>query len=360
MKKRLSLILAVLMAAVILAGCAKKAAYDNAYGGAPAATNASKSSGSKLDFGYATEDYAMADGDYNADVPGSDLSNTTGTDVAPQNTGRKLIKRVNLNIESLEFEQSVGAIESYVSAFGGYVESSSISNSNYYYYNSYNYSSKARIANYVLRIPSEMLDGFLGQVGNIGNITSQSSSAEDITLSYLDLEARTESLEIQQERLLALLEKAETVDEIISLEDRLSVVRYQIESQRSTLKNYDNLVEYSTVTISLSEVVKITEPEPTTMGERISRGLSDTFYDLGIALEDFAVGFVVNLPYILIWAVIIFVIVFVIVKIVKGSKKRKEKKQAKLQAKLQADWAARQAAQNAQAPAQQTNSDEIK
>ena len=354
MKKRLSLILAVLMTAVILAGCSKHAAYDsagNSFTSAPASQSAKTNS--KADFGYASESYDMASADSPQDMSGgSDYSPATGTDVAPQNTGRKLIRRVNLNIESLEFDQSVRTIESYIGSFGGYVESSSITNSNYYYGYNYNYSNKARIANYVLRIPSEMLDSFLGQVGNIGNITSQSSSSEDITLSYIDLEARTESLEIQQERLLALLEKAETVDEIISLEDRLSYVRYQIESQRSTLKNYDNLVAYSTVSITLSEVVKITEPEPTTMGERISRGLSDTFYDLGVALEDFAVGFVVNLPYILIWAVIIFVIIFVIVKIVKGSKKRKEKKQAKLQAKLQADWAARQAANaQPQAPA---------
>ena len=341
-----------MMAAVIFAGCSKGASYDNAYSAQKTDSyRGAAATSSKADFGYrgATEDISYAE----ADLPGDYNNGSSGTTtVTPQDTGRKLIRRVQMNVESLEFDQSVQTIESYVTAFGGYIESSSISDTNYYYGYSYNLSSKARIANYVLRIPGERLDGFLSQAGNIGNITSQSTSSEDITLSYLDLEARTESFEIQQERLLALLEKAETVDEIISLEDRLSEVRYQIESQRSQLKNYDNLVSYSTVNISLVEVVRITAPEPVTMGERISQGLSDTFYDLGEWFKDFAVGFVINLPYILIWAVIIFVIIFVIVKIVKGSKKRREKKQAKLQAKLQADWAARQAA--AQQQTQQT------
>ncbi|MBR5967573.1 MAG: DUF4349 domain-containing protein, partial [Lachnospiraceae bacterium] len=266
MKKRLSLILAVLMTAVILAGCSKSAAYDSVNFTSAHAPQSTKTN-SKADYGYASESFEMASADYNDDAPGSqgsDYTTATGTDIVPQDLGRKLIKRVNMSIESLEFDQSVRTIESYVGTFGGYVESSSITNSNYYYGYNRGYSNNARIANYVLRIPSEMLDSFLNQVGNIGNIISQSSSSEDITLSYIDLEARTESLEIQQERLLALLEKAETVDEIISLEDRLSYVRYQIESQRSTLKNYDNLVAFSTVTITLNEVVKITEPEPTT------------------------------------------------------------------------------------------------
>ncbi len=347
MKKRFSIIAALLLSAVMLAGCAKSMADNNAYySGGSSAPQAAKAT--QAFYGYsedaATEDYAPNDA--KTDAPGSAAPvNTDGSniDASQSASGRKLIRRVNLSVESLEFEQSVNTLESSVGAFGGYIESSSITDRNSYY--SINNYRNSRIANYVIRIPSERLDGFLNQVGNIGNITSQSTSAEDITLSYLDLEARTESLEIQQERLLALLEKAETVDEIISLEDRLSTVRYQIEAQRSTLKNYDNLVAFSTVTIGLTEVVKITEPEPTTMGQRISRGLSDTFYDLGVGLENFAVGFVVNLPYILIWGLIIFVIIFVIVKIVKGTKKRREKKQAALPAQLRADWAARQAAQ---------------
>ncbi|MBO7354416.1 MAG: DUF4349 domain-containing protein [Lachnospiraceae bacterium] len=347
MKKRYSLIAALLLIAVMLAGCSKSMS-DNAYykSGSSAAPSAAKATESFYGYSDEAATQAYAPNDAKTDAPGSAApvdTDGSSTNASQPASGRKLIRRVNLSVESLEFEQSINTLESSVGAFGGYIESSSITDRNSYYgINNYR---NSRVASYVIRIPSEMLDGFLNQVGNIGNITSQSTSAEDITLSYLDLEARTESLEIQQERLLALLEKAETVDEIISLEDRLSTVRYQIEAQRSTLKNYDNLVAFSTVTIGLTEVVKITEPEPTTMGQRISRGLSDTFYDLGVGLENFAVGFVVNLPYILIWALIIFVIIFVIVKIVKGTKKRRAKKQEQLQAKLQADWAARQAAQ---------------
>ncbi len=355
-KKYCALITTVLLAVVMLVGCSKGAAYDNAYSAQKTDSyRGAAATSSKADFGYggATEDISYAE----ADLPGDYNNGSSGTTtVTPQDTGRKLIRRVQMNVESLEFDQSVQTIESYVTAFGGYIESSSISDSNYYYGYSYNTSSKARIASYVIRIPGDRLDGFLSQAGNIGNITSQSMSSEDITLSYLDLEARTESLEIQQERLLALLEKAETVEEIISLEDRLSTVRYQIESQRSQLKNYDNLVSYSTVTISLTEVVRITAPEPVTMGERISQGLSDTFYDLGEWFKDFAVGFVINLPYILIWAVIIALVIFIIIRIVKSSKKRKAKRQEKLQAKLQADWAARQ--QAAQQAAQQNQNDQ--
>jgi len=334
MKKRCnSLIASVLIIIVMLAGCSssdsatesisyKEAATE--YKAVPAAEEA------VYDFevggGFGSDTSAMSateDMHPSAELPGNTV------DTAGSSVDRKLIKRVNMDIETLEFEESVAQIEKNISLFGGYIESSSVSNSNYY--ETRNNSKSARRANYVLRIPGQMLDAFLAQVGDIGNIVNQSMTTQDITLEYVDLKARTESLEIQQERLLDLLEKAETVEDIISLEDRLSTVRYQIESQKSILKNYDNLVDFSTVTIELSEVIRITSPEPTTTGERISSGISDTFYDIGVGLENFAVRFLVNLPYIFIWAVIIAAAIFVIIRGKKVVKKHKERKEAKLQ-----------------------------
>ena len=244
-----------------------------------------------------------------------------------QTSGRKLIRNVSMTVETLHFDESCSGINLAVTQSGGYVESSSVSNNTYYssYYSGY---AGSRTASYTLRIPSDMLDSFLNAIGDVGNVTYRSETTEDVTLSYLDVEARAKSLELQQERLLALLAEAQTVEEIIALQDRISEVTYELEAKESILRNYDNLVSYSTVRISLEEVQRITEPEPETLGERITAGLSDTFYTIAESAKDFVVWLVVNLPLILIWLLIIAVFVLVIVKLVKLPAKRRARKAA--------------------------------
>lgn len=300
---------------------------------------------------YGYEEYNEYDGGSYDDYSSSTSAVRTGEQAAEQTNSsleRKLIKNVYLNIETLEFDAACKTIEDNVNAIGGYIETSSIYSDSYSYYDdSYR---KNRNANYVLRVPREKLDSFVNAIGNIGSITNQSSNTEDVTLTYLDVEARAKSLKLQQEKLFELLEKAEIIEDIIVLEERISEVTYQLEAQESMLKNYDNLVSFSTVTLNLSEVKRVTVAEPETVGERIAAGLDDTFYDIKEGFKDFAVDFVVNLPFIIIWLAVLAVIVLVIILLAKLIKKCRNKRMAKKQAK----WAAqRAAAQNSQlAPAQ--------
>ena len=81
--------------------------------------------------------------------------------------------------------------------------------------------------------------------------------------------------EEEQERLLSLLEQAETMEEIIALESRLTEVRYQLESMESQLRTMDNQVSYSTVYLSIEEVEHFTPPAEKGTWERISTGFSE-------------------------------------------------------------------------------------
>jgi large-conductance mechanosensitive channel len=158
-------------------------------------------------------------------------------------------------------------------------------------------------------------------------MVSQSESAEDITLQYTDTESRIASLKTEQERLLALLDKADTLENIITLEDRLTEVRYELENYESQRKVYDDLVTYSTVTITLEEVTYTVEVDDSTIFSRIKTGLEKSFRDIRNDLANFLVGFIVALPYLVIWAIIIFVIVWIIKKIIKRRKAKKAAKQ---------------------------------
>ena len=90
------------------------------------------------------------------------------------------------------------------------------------------------------RIPADRLDRFVETVESAGNVTSKQEQVTDVTLQYSDTESRKKSLEIEQERLWALLEKAESLDAVVALEARLSEIRYELESYTSQLRPYDN------------------------------------------------------------------------------------------------------------------------
>ena len=225
---------------------------------------------------------------------------------AMQNTGRKLIKNVTLRLETKEFDMFTAELNSRIAAFGGYIQSSSVDGGSYY---SKNY---RRYATVTARIPAEQLDAFVSGVSEIANVTSRSENANDVTLSYYDMESHVKALRSEYETLVGILEKCTELKDVISVQGRITEVLYQMESYQSRLNNYDNLVAFSTVTMNISEVERETVVDPDTVGERISAGFRDTVADIRDDLEDFFVDFVVNLPYLLIWAVIITAVVLVL------------------------------------------------
>lgn len=98
------------------------------------------------------------------------------------------------------------------------------------------------------------------------------------------------------------------------MESRLSSIRYELQTYESQLRTYDNQVEYSTVTLSISEVERITPvtAEKKTVWNRIHTGFGDTIYNLSEGLKNFVVWFVVNLPYLIIWTIIITGVVLMV------------------------------------------------
>ena len=173
----------------------------------------------------------------------TDVGSGSETAALDENAGsdRKLIKNVNMSVETEDYTGLVSNIQSRVEELGGYTES----------FEAYNESSVGnRSASLTLRIPADRLDEFVSQVEEISNIVSRQETVEDVTLTYVDLESRRRMYEEEEDRLLSLLEQAETLEEIIALESRLTEVRYQLESMESQLRTMDNQVNYSTVYLS--------------------------------------------------------------------------------------------------------------
>lgn len=251
------------------------------------------------EYGYA-ETAAAADYGYEymeaeaaAEEPVSEERSVTVPEGAAE---RKLIKTVNLSAETEAFDELVPQLQRRVEELGGYIESISVYDIDSYYVE--NALQKRRCAQMTARVPKEALDGFLAQVGEQTNVTSRSENVEDVTLQYVDLDSHKKALLVEQERLLALMGQAGSVEDIIAIEGRLSEVRYQIESMESQLRTYDNKIDYSTVYLSIEEVRKYSPPQTATVWQRIENGFVKSLEDIGFGIRDIAINFVIDLPYI--------------------------------------------------------------
>lgn len=270
---------------------------------------------------YATDDLYSSDTNEMAteDAVAEEAAEEEGTaDSGKVSSNRKLIKTVDLTVETTEFDSLITNLVNKVDALGGYIENSEV------YGGGINEDS-IRDAHYTVRVPSDKLDGFVESVSEAANIIRKSENVEDVTLQYVDTQSKKEALEVEKDRLMLLLEEADSIETIIALESRLSEVRYELETMESKLRTYDNLVDYSTVYINISEVRIYTPKEPESVWERIGSGFLNSLEGVADDLVDLFVGIVVSIPYLVVWAVIIIVCIFIFKKIVNGTKKRKEK-----------------------------------
>lgn len=230
-------------------------------------------------------------------------------------TDRKLIRRISLEAETEDMDALLTGIDAKVAELGGYVESRNIrSGSSYASYR------QSRYATMTIRIPAQQLDDFVGHVGDVSNVTSTNETSEDVTLNYVATESRMKALQAEEARLLALIDEAANLGELLELEKRLTEVRTELERVTSQLKLYDNLVDYGTVNLSISEVQQYTPTEEPTFWERISTGFTESMKNLGVILTELVIFLVCALPYLIPLAAIGGV-VLLIVKLCKKKKK---------------------------------------
>lgn len=313
----------VCLAAMLLAGCG--ASYGNSKYAADAAGVTTEA---VMEDAYFYDYAEAAPEEYEREAPAENGTESSSAEVV--DTSRKLIRNVDMDVETEEFDALLVNVQNRIKSLSGYLESSNVYNGSFS--NEY---SNLRSAHLTARIPADKLDEFLSLVSESANVVRKDETVTDVTLQYVDMQSHKEVLLTEQERLLELLEQAENIEDIISLESRLSEVRYQIESMESQLRTFDNQVTYSTVYLYIEEVKQYTPVEEQTRLEKMTSGFVESLAGVGNGFLDFCVNLVIALPYLLVWAVVIVLIVLVIRLIIKGSAKHQAKKLAKRQAEAQ-------------------------
>ena len=257
MKKWTKLIALTLLAAVFLTACGGKSPQNS---GAYYPSDMETAGGSF----YYDEAYDYAPMEVPAPEPAYNSEAKPANSADGKQSGLILTFSADVDIETLDFEQSMQAIRSAIEACGGYI-SSQRQNGGYTNYGGYYVTQSVDMQ---IKVPADRFQEFLNGTAQFGNVTSVNSWQEDITGAYMDTKARLESLESQRQRLMAMMDQAETVSDLIQIEAQLSETIYQIESYTSQMKIYQGLADYSTIDISLREVSVVTS-NPQTFGERI-------------------------------------------------------------------------------------------
>ena len=222
---RWKLAAALLSAAVMLAGCGSASSYSDT---SRAVSNTQAYTGGGSDF-------------YSESAVEEDASADSLASTAIQETNRKLIKTVNMTVETEDYDGLLNTLDKKIAELGGYTE-----------YFSTQGNSSNRYGSMTIRIPKEKLNTFLEMVEGVSNITYRQENVEDVTLDYVDVESRKKMLETEQQRLLELLETAESLDDILTIESRLTEVQYELDSKESQLRTYDNQIDYSKVYLDIN------------------------------------------------------------------------------------------------------------
>ena len=229
--------------------------------------------------------------------------------------GAKIIYTAEMNLETTDFESAVKTLAALTEELGGYYGSSSLSNGGTY-----------RSGNYTIRIPAENYRTFLDRAGSACHLLSLYEYTDDVTAEYFDTSGRLDTEKAKLARLQELLGQAKDMEDIITLESAIAQAEENIDRLSGEIRYYDAQVDYSTVTVYLREVYRLSNVEEPAQDfpSRIGAALKSGWNGFVSGMESLAVA----LAYGWMWLLLAAVIALVVILIVRRSAKRRAKARA--------------------------------
>ena len=194
----------------------------------------------------------------------------------------KMIYTARMEVETTAFDTAAADLRTLVEILGGYFEQAAV----------HNYGSGYRSGDYTVRIPADQFQAFLDQVGTLCHVTYKEEGSENVSEAYYDAESRLVTQQTKLERLQNLLAQAENMEDIITIESAISDTELEIERLTGTLRQYDALVDYATVHLSLQEVYQLSNVEEpaTSFASRMGAAFASGWRGFVGALESLAVA----------------------------------------------------------------------
>jgi hypothetical protein len=214
-------------------------------------------------------------------------------------SGRPMIARAaRLTIIVKDFDASQKRLESILKRHGGYVGDMTTSAPE----------GADRKLTAALRVPSDQLDAAIAEVKEIGHVESESQSGEDVTSQYVDLQARLTNARNTEQRLTELLRRQTgKLDEVVTVEEKISDVREQIERMEAEQKNLSRRVNFGTLNVSFSEERKSQlQVVPPSVGTQFHNAAVEGYSTVVDGIVSFLVFLMSWGPSMLLWAAILF------------------------------------------------------
>lgn len=243
----------------------------------------------------------------------------------------KLVYRCQLDIETKNYAEDKENLMKLISEYEGIIQNSNEYDSDDYWYSSDHVKTRGtKTLNLQVRIPSEKYKEFIGTVGTIGKVKRNSQQVDNISYDYYNTQADIEQLKIQEQRLLEMMEQAYTIEDMITVEDRLSEVQNELSKLQTKLVGLDTDVAYSYVDIELEEVFEYSAAEVEKPGffKRLGKEIVDGFKAMIQIFEDIILFIVGAVPRLIPFAVFGF-IVYKIIKVYRRTHKPRKPKDKK-------------------------------
>jgi hypothetical protein len=235
---------------------------------------------------------------------------------------RKIIKNGNVSLKVTDVQTRMQEITDLAENGGGYVESSYVDNIVQPITLETTQDAKisrettTMIANMTIKVPAEKFAASYETIIGMGKLVNQNSNSTDITSQYKDIEARVTNLKVQEKHLQEIMTKATTVEDTLKVEIELNRVRTEIDIMTGNLKNWDQLVEYSTIYINMTEVkeAELKKVDVPGVWQNAKEGFISTINTIRYGIERLFVFLVSAVPYILMIGVALLLAVFWIKK----------------------------------------------
>ncbi|KAB1196178.1 MULTISPECIES: DUF4349 domain-containing protein [Haloferax] len=228
-----------------------------------------------------------------ADVTGGEEVEQAGSggDELPQVQQRAIIKNGRLSLTVEQFNTSRDDAEALAESYGGYV---SDSNERVVRQSGGTY----RAGELVVRVPSENFSAFVADAKTLGEVEHVDTSSEDVTDQLVDIEARLSNLRAQRDRLRELYEDANTTQDVLAVERRLTEVQTEIERLEARQESLEDRAALSTVRISLSE----RPPGPAQWYDTpVLEAFSESVNGVFVTLRAMVVAFAYAAPYVIVF-----------------------------------------------------------
>ena len=154
---------------------------------------------------------------------------------------RKIIQTASLDLQVEDVAGAFREVGRIASTAGGFVLESSTS-----------YTDERPQADITIRVPADQYESVLGELRGLAvKVEQENSKAQDVTEEYIDLQAQLRNDQAVESRYIELLDRAQNITEVLTVQDRLDQVRLEIERVQGRINAINTLSELVTISIHL-------------------------------------------------------------------------------------------------------------